>query len=926
MNRDRYKKNRETDKRPEEDASGEPIAKNDDAMKAPGASAAPADSEEAIAEGGMASAAQDDVGNGVAAPEAPAATEQPSAGQEGDPSGNAKSGGKHSHHGPAYYYGQSGSTYGSPSPYYSSASRGNSGPGYYYGGGNTYGGAGYYYGGGNSYGAGYYYGGNNQRDAEDSIFGPLSLLRVIRVILLKWPTLVVAIVLGLAAGFAYYKATPVTYKATSVVEMSVKPTKMMNTEDIVINDPNSQGSTQEIFNTRLAMLRSMKVIKLVSEKIRADYPALKTMTDEELVNILKSNVAFDIQRHSRLVSISVRYTDPNVAQIIANAYAETAIVYSMDENKETAEAGVAWLKQMQESHGRAVDEASRALLHYRQENQLDPMISEEQSLSQTYSQLQSDKLRADAKLTADDELLSILTSIQRDPTKYSSIPDNTPRAGEISAAQKELQDAVTKHDALLSKYTSKHPEVEALKRQIEVLEKQYADSVFRARETAAANRELSAHRVDVINKMLQNNFTRQQELGAKIAAIENKVKQLEFAYSNASESYQAISRRMEEARISIDDSLATIRIIELASVPKHQFSPDPRIAFSVGAVLGLIAGFLFILALDRIEDRITGSDDIKRHMNTTVLCLVPRIPRIKRMQLALLTATKKFSRIAEAFAGLRGLLESPRYANVSKVILVVSTQPEEGKTIASSNLALSFALSGKKTLLIDFDLRRPRVARIYDVADKIVGSNNLIEILNDPAETDYDNATIPSGFDNLDLVVSAVSSTISPANVIGSEKLHTFFDWARANYDHVVIDSPPFGLVSDAIRLGSFSDAVMIVCRPNKSRFGLVRHAIAALKDSGSNVIGVIVNEVNFNQANSFTSGSYNSYSNYSKYGKYGGRYGYGYGSYYKRAAKDDITTKSHSDNDSDDADSPDDRPDESRKHNAAELDVDDDE
>ena len=311
---------------------------------------------------------------------------------------------------------------------------------------------------------------------------------------------------------------------------------------------------------------------------------------------------------------------------------------------------------------------------------------------------------------------------------------------------------------------------------------------------------------------------------------------------------------------------------------------------------------------------------------------MPRIPRTKRTDLALLSAKKKFSRIAEAFAGLRSLLESPRYSNVSRVILVVSTQPEEGKTICASNLALSFAMAGKKTLLVDFDLRRPRVARIYDVADSITPENNLIEVLDSPEDTDFSNIAIPSEYDNLDLVVSSVSSNISPANVISSEKLRAFFDWARVNYDHVVIDSPPFGLVSDAIQLGSFSDSVMIVCRPNRSRFGLVRNAIAALKESGSNVIGVVVNEVNFNQANAFTSGTYNSYSNYSKYGKYGGRYGYGYGSYYKRAAKDDITSVDTKHNqeviekEGSNA-SPDNRPhDERAKETASELEADADE
>ena len=822
---------------------------------------------------------------------------------------------------PAYYYSRS------AIPYYSLSSHG-SGPAYYYGSSGGSGGPGYYYGGNQS---GYYYGNSdNPHDQEDSIFGRISLYRAIRVTLMKWPTLVVAVVLGLAAGFAYYKASPVTYKATCLIEISIKPPKVMSTQDVIINDPNAQGTTQEIFNTRLAMFRSSKVIKLVADRIRTDYSQLKTLPDEDLFDLLRDNVTLTQERQSRLVTISVRYTDAKIAKAIADAYAQTAVAFSQDENKEAVEAGVARLVSMKESAERAVSDASQKMLEFRQKNQLDPMVSERESLNQVRAKLSMDLTTLVAVRNDDKAILDILdeTLKAQDRSKFSSLPDRTPRAEEIARVQKELQDAIAERDALLVTYTEKNQKVEIANRGIEVLEKQYFDAVERARNVAAAAFEISDAKVKEMNNRIQENFSHQQELSAKIARIETQLRQLELTYENSSLSLKDVSANLENARISINDSLATVRIIgDGADLPKAPFSPKASVDFSVGALVGFVIGFFFILALDRVEDRITSSEDIRRHMNTTVLSLVPRIPRTKRTQLALLSATKKFSRIAEAFAGLRSLLESPRYSNVSRVILVVSTQPEEGKTITASNLALSFAMAGKKTLLVDFDLRRPRVARIYDVVDQIVSENNLIEILDNPEETGYDGVAIPSGFDNLDLVVSSVSSNISPANVIGSEKLRTFFDWARVNYEHVVIDSPPFGLVSDAIQLGSFSDSVMIVCRPNKSRFGLVRNAIAALKESGSNVIGVVVNEVNFNQANAFTSGTYNSYSNYSKYGKYGGRYGYGYGSYYKRAAKDDITAvKTHARDESEANDSPDSRPDETQKAKADELEVDDEE
>lgn len=833
-----------------------------------------------------------------------------------------ESSGKQASHRPAYYY-----YAGGKAPYYGISNQ-SSGPAYYYGG--NVGGPGYYYGNNNP---GYYYGSDNPHDQEESFFGRISLVRAIRVTLMKWPTLVVAVVLGLAAGFAFYKASPVLYKATCMIEISVKPKRVLQGGEIIINDPNAQGSTREIFNTRLAMLRSTHVIKLVADRVRTDYTELKTMRDDDLIDLLRENVTLDIRNQSRLVSISVINKNAKTAQAIANAYAQTAVSFSQDQNKNAIEAAVANLVQMQESQLRAVNEASQAKLKFSEENQLGPMVSEKATLQQIHTQLNGSLVHAEAGLFDARQIYDFLTSVMQDPNKFSSIPSGTPRGAEISQVQKELGAAIVKRDELIEArhLLPSHPEVAEQNRAIEVLETQYTEAIDRARQTAAANLGMAENKVKKLEADIAANFKRQQELDLKIASIEATLRQLDLNYENASARYKDISARLEEGRISINDTLDTVRIIgDGADLPKAPFSPVASLDFSVGALLGFVLGFLFILALDRVEDKITSSEDIRKHMNTTVLNLVPRIPRTKRTELALLSATKKFSRIAEAFAGLRGLLESPRYSNVSRVLLVVSTQPEEGKTITASNLALVFAMSGKKTLLVDFDLRRPRIARIYDVVESITSENNLIEVLNNPADTDFANVAIPSDYENLDLVVSSVSSSISPANVIGSEKLRAFFDWARVNYDHVIIDSPPFGLVSDAIQLGSFSDSVIIVCRPNKSRFGLVRNAIAALKESGSNVIGVVVNEVNFNQANAFTSGTYNSYSNYSKYGKYGGRYGYGYGSYYKRAAKDDITTKdtAHSGEMASNANSsPDDRPDEEsrRPGNAEELDVDSD-
>lgn len=765
-------------------------------------------------------------------------------------------------HGPAYYgnsrpryaaYG--GSAYDGVLPYYSNSSSGN----------------------------------GQETEDNNSVLGPLSISRVIRVMLQKWPTLVVAVLLGLGAGFAYYKAAPVVFSAQSIIEMQIAPSRVLGGNGPVYNDPNQQGSITEVFNTRLAMLRSPNVVKQVADRVRADNATLKTLTDAELYRTIGDSTTFTLQRQSRLVVIAVKHSSPEVCQAIANSYAKTANEFSKQQNIDVAEASVDYLKTTLEQAERKLSEADDALLNFGVENRISSLTIERDSQNATYQNLVSAYSGMQTAEQSAQEIYNILVAISKNPDSINQLPEGIPHAGEITAARVALTAENSKLDQLRLSYTDKHEKVIAQSAVVKSCDKRLQEAIFTSKETAQANLTLKKKASADILARITEVEKQLAKTGTELATAESTLNQLKLQQAISLENYQAVIRRMNEVRGAADEASATIRVIEEARLPERQISPDPRMAFSAGPILGLVVGFIFVLILDRVEDKITSTEDIERHMGTKVLALLPHVPRITRNQLVTLSADKKFSRLAEAFAGLRGLLESPRYIDITKVILVVSTQPEEGKTITSSNLATTYAMSGKKTLLVDFDLRRPRVARMFGKSDQLNHHNSLLDVLdrNDPAL--FDGLPLDSGYDNLTIIGSRATSHISPANVIGSDAIPKFFEWARANFEHVVIDSPPFGLVSDALALGTLSDSVIIVCRPEKSRYGVVRHCLRSLSESGSRVMGVVVNDVDFGRSSTFSSYSYNSYGHYSHYGRYGryGRYGYG-GGYYKRNAGDD--------------------------------------
>ena len=252
--------------------------------------------------------------------------------------------------------------------------------------------------------------------------------------------------------------------------------------------------------------------------------------------------------------------------------------------------------------------------------------------------------------------------------------------------------------------------------------------------------------------------------------------------------------------------------------------------------------------------------------------MLPHVRRKKREQVARFVAEDKYSQFAEAVAGLRNLLDSPRYQMLSQVVLNISTQPGEGKTITSCSIAISNAQAGKKTLLVDFDMRRPRLARVWNL--KLDAKTSFSHALqnNDPAV--FPTLVQKSGVENLDIIASLPPDGVNPASIMGSQVVPEFFKWARENYERVIIDSPPYGLVGDVTTLATLADSVMILCCPDRTRSKPIRHATRHLTEAGATILGVIVNDVDMSSGSAFlpTSRSYG-------YG-YGGYSGYGYRGY----------------------------------------------
>ena len=183
-----------------------------------------------------------------------------------------------------------------------------------------------------------------------------------------------------------------------------------------------------------------------------------------------------------------------------------------------------------------------------------------------------------------------------------------------------------------------------------------------------------------------------------------------------------------------------------------------------------------------------------------------------------------------------------------------SASPSEGKTVSATNVAITSARAGQKTLLIDCDMRRPRLAKVFeDGMEAKEGDDqqrySLLHHLASEGGKDFEKIILPGPTEHLDLMASLASSDVNPADLLGGKDIQNLVGWARKNYDRVIIDTPPIGLISDGLVISNLSDGVVAICRAGQTRHRALRHILLQFKGVGSNVIGIIVNDFNMKRA-----------------------------------------------------------------------------
>lgn len=286
-----------------------------------------------------------------------------------------------------------------------------------------------------------------------------------------------------------------------------------------------------------------------------------------------------------------------------------------------------------------------------------------------------------------------------------------------------------------------------------------------------------------------------------------------------------------------------VTVLAPATLPNAPISPNIPQIIIIGAILGFILSCVMIYTLEYIDDTIKDAEDSQRIFGKPTLGAIIRISGIRNPADGLVTLKQPRSPIAEAYRVLRTNLRFSGIENPGGVMLVTSAGPGEGKSTTAANLAVSLAQVGKRVVLVDADLRRPSVHKLFGM-DNSHGLSDLFSTENVALESVMQNTPIPSL-----RVITSGAIPPNPAEMLDSRLMTQILATLRQNTDMVIIDSPPVLPVADASILGSRCSGAVLVVDSGKTRTEIARRAVRTLEQANVKVAGVILNKMGSKQA-----------------------------------------------------------------------------
>lgn len=596
------------------------------------------------------------------------------------------------------------------------------------------------------------------------------------------------------------------------------------------------------------------------------------------VEVLQKNLGIEpvresrtIYKETRLINISYQHTNPELTALIVNTVADVFVKRNEEEKTGTNSKTNQYLKGRVAELQADVKRDQEQLARLKQQGgiiQLDDQktlaLEQLQTLNGQYLKAQESRKTAEAQYTE------------------AKKPEALQLLMQGSAARRYLDDT--------------NFEIAKLKQEREKLSLEFTDGAFEIKELdkQIATREKNLEnyqkqQVSVFLQQLKTNYEAALQQEQKIQASYTAAYGQAQVQTNSGIGIKLLEQRLNANIGTLDDLLKTQRgnditaagtennvsIADVAIPPDDPIGPRRLTSVMIAGFLASLFGCGLALFLEYLDDSVKTTEDVEKVLRLPALAVIPMIDAFPRRKLLVagnpnapedvgrrntqevLITNDSRSALAEAYRQLRTSILLSTAGHAPKSLLITSSVPSEGKTTTAINTAISLSQTGAKVLIIDADMRRPRLHSIFSISNQqglsTILSNrfNEAEILNIiQQDTASDLYLMPSG-----------PVPPNPAELIGSANMQELIKTLETNFTHVVVDSPPIASFTDGVLIASMVDGVLLVVHAGKSSRQIVKRAKQLLGDVGAKIFGVVLNKVNNrSQDNHYYQSYYNSY------------------------------------------------------------------
>jgi capsular exopolysaccharide synthesis family protein len=699
----------------------------------------------------------------------------------------------------------------------------------------------------------------------------------------KWMILLVFTVV--CSGVVLYTVRqPRVYGAQISLIIDAKEPRFLDQQiqDVNNDTTGNYWANKEFLETQYKIIQSRSVSQRVAEKLGlasdAEFLGLSKIQDEKRraevmarmdpVARVQAKIKLEGVKDSRVSLIKVEDSDPNRAALLANEVAQAYMDEVMSQKVKLTENASKWLDERRDSLGESARASELALYNFRKQSDMlstsiddrSTMVSARlttTSTALTDAQLRIAGLKARVaairsvqhQYGADDQLWAEALPAARENTNLGKFKER------VLTLRNECTD-------LQSRYLDGHPKVAECRDRLASAEREFAKELSNVVVSTEAELREAIER----ERNLQALFN---EAKAEAFVVEGKKLELDRLKSeteNNKRQYDSVFKRLKDIELSGLLRTSNIRVLDAARPMMAPVRPNVPQGVLVGILAGLVLGLALALLLEFLDSSVASQQEIEERLGLAFLGFVPSMPAGdpgESKELLLHRDPKSLA--AECIRSIRTNLLFMSPDKRFKRMLVTSSGPQEGKSTTAINLGITMAQSGNRVLVIDTDMRRPRLHKAFGVSNEVGVSSVVV------GEGRLEDALKTTDVPNL-FVLPCGPIPPNPAELMHTKSFAELLDQLGTQFDLLIFDSPPVGAVSDAVVLATLVDGVVMVLKAGKTQRDLAKRTVKALRDVKANVYGAVLNDVDLKK---------------SKYGDYYYAYAYryyGYGEQKRRA------------------------------------------